>query len=192
MFENIDLKIERPKVNDLQEIHQLFSITVNNNFKQEALSDQSGSLQESIVEGLVKLLKQDFKSQGKKEFHLIAKSQDLIIGIIAFGKPNPIILEHLNFDSAKTPEIKSVYVLPDFQNKGIGNLLLGNILKCLRKRNYGAFCLDSGYINAQRYWTRKLGAPTRILDQYWTPKNHHMIWQVNMEDNKALSKLLNK
>ena len=181
----MNIKVTRPHINDLDNIHQLFSLTIENNFHEEKISDPSGSFQKSIVNDLVNTLKKDYKSNGKDEFHLIAKNEDMIIGIIAFGSINSIIIENTKLGSLTTiPELKSVYVLPNFQNTGIGNILLKNIVKCLIEKGYKEFCLDSGYTNAQRYWKKKFGAPTYILDQYWTPKNDHMIWHVKIDTIK--------
>jgi len=178
----MDIHIVRPKEEDFNQIHQLYSITVKNNFQQEGILDSPKGLIESVIEGLIKLLKQDFDSNGKEEYHLIAKNKDTIVGTIAYGKPNQIILDNLKLNSSKTPEIKSVYILPEFQNKGIGSLLFKNILTHLSKNGIKDFCLDSGYRNAQQFWKRKLGDPSFILDKYWTFENHHMIWQVQIEE----------
>ena len=181
------LKIQRPNISNLHEIQNLFSITIQNNFHQEKISDPTGILKEDLVNDLVKTLKKDFESQGNNEFHLIARNSEMIIGVIAFGQPNQIIKDRNPIDLLNTPEIKSVYVHPEFQNTGIGNLLLKNILKRLAEKGYKEFCLDSGYINAQRYWKRKFGTPIKILENYWAPNSHHMIWHVKFEELKGFS-----
>lgn len=178
----MNIKVIRPNIDDFIEIHNLFKVTIGNNFHQEKIQDPTGTLKESVVNGLVKTLKDDFESNGKNEYHLVAKNQDTIIGIIAFGKPNQIIIDNLKLKSSNTPELKSVYVLPTFQNCGVGNLLLKNILNSLKEKGCIDFCLDSGYINAQRFWRKKLGPPIKTLDKYWTPKNHHMIWYVKIDN----------
>jgi len=178
---NMDIKIVRPKKEDVDQIHHLFIKTVKNNFQQEEILDSSGDLIEGVIEDLLKVLKQDLDNDGENEYHLIAKANDEIIGTIACGKPNQIILENIKLDLSKTPEIKSVYILPKFQGKRIGRLLFNNILTHLDKNGVKAFCLDSGYHNAQKFWKRKLGDPICTLPEYWTPNHHHMIWYSEIE-----------
>lgn len=177
----MDIQILRPQPFEIKEIQQLFEKTVLNNFKQENL--------ESIIEGayklvdeLVSLLKFDFETHGKREFFLVAKVQNKIVGTIAYGKPNPSITENLKFDFNIIPEIKAVYVLPEYQSKGIGSQLFQQILSLLKENNIDKFCLDSGFKNAQRYWTNKLGKPICTLKNYWAKDVDHMIWMKKLNE----------
>lgn len=184
----MDVIISRPYFGDFDAINKLFSVTVENNFLEEQIADPNGKLLANIISDLSETIKKDFETMGKSEFHLVAKISDSIIGVIAFGKPNQIIVDNVDLDFINTPEIKSVYVLPIFQNMGVGNLLLRSILNRLTEKGYKQFCLDSGYKNAQRYWKRKFGKPIKTLTDYWGPNGHHMIWYVKLENAEELSK----
>jgi GNAT superfamily N-acetyltransferase len=79
-------------------------------------------------------------------------------------------------------EIGTVFVHPDYQNKGIGSMLLNLIFIELKKNNIKEFCLDSGYKNAQKTWINKFGAPEYHLKSYWGQDADHMVWRVSVED----------
>lgn len=56
-------------------------------------------------------------------------------------------------------EVGKVFVHPDYQRNGVGNLLLKEIYDELQKKGIEEFCLDSGYNRAQRIWKKKFGDP---------------------------------
>ena len=177
--------IRRPILEDIPEINELFSITVTNNFKEEGIFNTQKEDAIFEAEALMKNLKLSFDSNNKTEHYLIACNPNKILGTIAYGTANARIKEHLNIDYTNTPEIKSVYILPDYQNQGIGSLLFEEMLKLLRRENIHDFCLDSGYKKAKQYWTKKLGAPICILEKYWSEKSDHMIWYAQLEKKNS-------
>jgi len=73
--------------------------------------------------------------------------------------------------------IGHIAVHPDYQNRGIGTVLLQKMLLTLENRRVPSFCLDSGYKQAQMIWQKKFGQPDIVLENYWGTNNHHMIWK---------------
>lgn len=79
-------------------------------------------------------------------------------------------------------EIGTVFVKPDYQGQGIGNLLLNAMYLTLQSRGIEEFCLDSGYVNAQKIWKGKFGEPDYLLENYWGEGYPHMIWRKRISD----------
>ena len=168
--------IRPPQTKDLQQIHEIFSVTIKDNFKAEGITDPSDEMANTEIEVLKSTLKKYFDSKGTEERFLIAATQGKVLGTIAYGKPGQLILENYKIDHSNTPEVKSVYVLPDYQNKGIGKCLFQAILKVLEQNAIKNFCLDSGYKRAQLYWKKRLGNPSCIVPDYWGEDHYHLIW----------------
>lgn len=171
-----EIVVKRPKAEDIVSIKVLLEITINNTFVAEQISGDNQAKIEREIENHLKALQRDLASNGKDECFLIARNESEIVGIIAFGKPNRIILANLDFDSESKPEIKCAYVHPDFQRQGIGGMLFDKIMYELHRRGTTHFCLDSGYKRAQKFWANRLGPPSVILPDYFGPGAHHMIW----------------
>jgi len=169
-------KIRKPKIDEIKEIDELFTKTVKDNFKEERVIDPVNKLVNEVIEDLRNNLRLYFDPKNTEEYYLIASSQEKIIGVIAYGKPSKLIYENMKINNKFTPEIKSVYILPNYQNKGVGRILFRKILEVLEENAFKEFCLDSGYKRAQYYWGKLLGNPKIILNDYWNKGNHHMIW----------------
>lgn len=174
-------KIQKPKKEDLNQIDELFEITIRDTFSKEKIVDPLNEDANSEIKVLKNALRIYLAPNSTKGVFLIAKSENKVLGTIAYGKPNHLIQENLKINNVNTPEIKSVYVLPDYQNKGIGTQLFQKILITLKENNIKDFCLDSGYKRAQLYWKKKLGTPQCILKDYWSKGNDHMIWHCRLE-----------
>jgi GNAT superfamily N-acetyltransferase len=74
-------------------------------------------------------------------------------------------------------EVGTVFVHPDYQKQGIGNLLLNVMVLTFQNKGIEEFCLDSGYTNAQKIWKKKFGEPDYLLEYFWGKGYHHMIWR---------------
>lgn len=57
-----------------------------------------------------------------------------VIGTIAIRKID---------DEKRVVELKRMFVLPEFQGKGCGRLLLEHAVKCAREQEYQKICLDT-------------------------------------------------
>jgi len=113
---------------------------------------------------------------------LIARFKGKIVGVIAFGPCGDIINECSEGKYEDVGEIGTAFVLPGYQNKGIGTLLLNSMYITLISRNIEAFCLDSGYTKAKQVWSKKLGEPNIVMKDYWGEGFDHFIWYRKIED----------
>jgi len=177
----MECKVRKPQKEDIHQIEELFALTIKDNFKEEGIIDPLGKDANKEIDALKKAIRNYFESNKAENFFLIASYGNEILGTIAYGEPNNLIYENLKIDYKNVPEIKSVYILPKYQNRGIGTLLLGEILVVLKENQVKYFCLDSGYKKAQNYWRKRLGKPSHILNEYWGKESHHMIWHCNVE-----------
>ncbi len=176
----MNISIVRPQANDKKEICNLFKITIKNAFEQEGIGSYSKDIKKE-VENQYNRLNQDFKSQGKSIYYLVAKTNSQIVGTIARSQPDKIIRENFKLILNNIPAIASVYVLPQFQGKRIGTLLFNHMLKYFKQKNIEEFVMDSGYKKAQHFWIKKVGKPTILLKDYWNKNSHHMIWHIKLK-----------
>lgn len=176
----MDIFITRPQTEDTEEIYNLFKIVIADAFKQDGIDDNNGIQEE--VEKQSGFLDQDFKSHGNDVFFLIARTEKQIVGTIAYSKANHLIKDSLKIDLQNVPEITTVYILPEFQGKGIGSLLFNAILISLLHKNVDEICLDGGYKKSQSYWIKKLGNPTVILKDHWGKGLDHLVWHCKLKD----------
>lgn len=174
----MDLQIRRPQETDFRAIKQLLYMTIEKAFQEEGIFNDQFVQDE--VNGLLAYLKKDFQSGGLDEYFLVGFVANQMVGIIAHGKPNPIIETHLKYDVANTREIKSVYILPAFQRNGIGSLLFQRIIEILQYNQVAYYCLDCGFKQSQVYWQQQLGTPQLILKNYWGVGAHHHIWYLEL------------
>lgn len=173
--------ITRPKKEDEQEILNLFETTIKKAFIDEGIEEDEQGMKDEI-ESKKQSLNQDFKTNGKERYFLIAKSKDRIVGTISFGKSNDLINQITKNDYKNIWEIATVYVLPEFQGKSIGKKLFNSIILSIMARGIEEFCLDSGYKKARDHWTKKLGEPTIVEKNFWGKNAHHMIWKRKIEN----------
>ena len=170
------LEIQRPKHEQLEEIGNLFEITIKHTFEKESIHDPLFEEITKIVQGLKDTLKRDLDSKGKEEYFLIAILDQQVVGTIAYGPPNSMITENVEGIDSVAPEVKCVYILPSMQGMGVGSFLFEKIKEVLTGQKIDNFYLDSGYKLAQAFWQRKLGTADIILKDFWGLNNSHMIW----------------
>lgn len=175
----MNFRIVRPQAGDIEKIRALLLNTISDTFQKEKIS-ATEEIQTELENQMISL-ERYFNNTEQSAFYLIAKYQDEVIGTIGYGQPNNIILEHIELDSKTVPEIKSVYVAPQYQNKGVGTALLESIKKELINKKVKRFCLDCGYSGSQKYWQKKLGEPQRVLKDYWSDGSHHMVWLMDVK-----------
>lgn len=174
------MEITRPTKDDLIEIENLFSETIENTFKHEKINLSHAADIEPEIKNNIRFLEIDFNSCGKDEYFLIAKIENKIVGTIAFGSVNEIIRSNLDIGLINIPEIKSAYILPNYQSLGVGSKLFKEILKKLCVNKIENFCLDCGYKSSQGFWIQKIGEPTVVLEHYFGKDAHHMIWKCDI------------
>jgi N-acetylglutamate synthase-like GNAT family acetyltransferase len=177
----IDIEIRRPKIKDIKQVNEFFITVIVDTFNKEGIGDLVDDLANEI-EIKEKYLESDLESNGEKRYFLIALDGDKIIGSIEFGPASDLISDHTNGDSKELIEVGTVFVHPDYQRNGVGNLLLKNMFLTLKNKGIDEFYLDSGYRNAQKIWRKKFGEPDRWLKDYWGKEFDHLIWKIRVSD----------
>ncbi len=169
--------IRRPRIEDEEELKQFFNIVITDTFAREGLAEMVEDIKNEI-EMKKKYLKADFDSNGEQRYFLIALDQDKIIGTIEYGAASELITSCTNGALKELIEVGTVFVRPDYQRKGIGNLLFNAVVLTLQQKGIAEFCLDSGYTSAQKIWKKKFGEPDFLLKDYWGEGFDHMIWRL--------------
>ncbi|MFJ7638484.1 GNAT family N-acetyltransferase [Peribacillus sp. NPDC097225] len=161
----LNLEIRRPRTEDIKELNQFFRTVITDIFIKEGIGDKLEDI-ENEIEAKKTYLESDLESNGEKRFFLIALDGDKIIGTIEYGAASDLISKCTDNALKNLNEVGTVFVDPDYQRKGIGNLLLNKIYLTLHNKGIEEFCLDSGYISAQKIWKKKYGDPDYFLENY--------------------------
>jgi GNAT superfamily N-acetyltransferase len=177
----IKVEIRRPRIEYIKELHSLFRIVITDTFIKEGIGEKLKDLNDEI-EGKEKYLESDFESNGEKRYFLIALCGNKIIGSIEYGPASNLICKITNNAFKELVEVGTVFVHPDYQRMGVGNLLLNKMYSTLKSKGIEEFCLDSGYKIAQKIWKRKFGEPDYLLEDYWDKGSDHMIWRIRVSD----------
>ncbi|MFJ7831819.1 GNAT family N-acetyltransferase [Peribacillus sp. NPDC097284] len=158
----LNLEIRRPRTEDIKELNQFFRTVITDIFIKEGIGDKLEDI-ENEIEAKKTYLESDLESNSEKRFFLIALDGDKIIGTIEYGAASDLISKCTDNALKNLNEVGTVFVDPDYQRKGIGNLLLNKIYLTLHNKGIEEFCLDSGYISAQKIWKKKYGDPDYFL-----------------------------
>jgi ribosomal protein S18 acetylase RimI-like enzyme len=175
------VEIRRPEIEDIKELHSLFSIVITDTFNKEGIGEKLNDINDE-VEVKEKYLASDLESKGEKRYFLIALEGNKIIGSIESGPASDFICDCTDNTFKELVEVGTVFVHPDYQRMGVGNSLLDAMYAALKNKGIEEFCLDSGYISAQKIWKKKFGDPDYLLKDYWDKGNDHMIWKVRTGD----------
>lgn len=176
-----EIEISRPKFEDIELINNFFEIVIRHTFERNGISDLVDTIDEEI-EDKRRILNQDMESDGANRYLLIAKREEKIVGSVEYGPPNERIISCTDGELKELVEIGTVFVHPDYQNKGIGSRMLNLIFVELEKNGIEEFCFDSGYKSAQKIWINKFGNPEYHLDDYWGEDEDHMVWRISVKD----------
>lgn len=177
----IDVIVRRPKLEEIEQLNEFFRIVIVDTFKKEGIGHLVDDLADEI-EMKEKYLETDLESNGEKRYFLIALVGDKIIGSIEYGPASDLIKNQAKGDLEELIEVGTVFVHPDYQRNGVGNLLLKNMFFTLKYKGIDEFYLDSGYRNAQKIWQKKFGEPDYWLKDHWDKGFDHMIWKIRVRD----------
>lgn len=177
----LNVKIRRPRNEEIKQLNQFFRIVITDTFTKEGIGEKLEDIKAEI-EVKEKYLESDFESNGERRYFLIALDGDKIIGSIECGPASDLIRNCTNNAFNELIEVGTVFVHPDYQRNGIGNLLLNSMYFTLQNKGVEEFCLDSGYINAQKIWQGKFGQPDYLLKDYWGEGYDHMIWRIKVRE----------
>ncbi len=173
--------IRRPRIDDLEGLHHFFRIVITDTFAKEGLTDLLDEIEKEI-EDKIKYLNIDFESNGDNRFFFIALDNDQVIGTIEYGPASKLINDCTDGELKELVEVGTVFVRPNYQRHGIGNLLLNVMYLTLQNKGIDEFCLDSGYTNAQKIWKKKFGEPDYLFEDFWGEGYDHMIWRRRIND----------
>ncbi|MGQ3480222.1 GNAT family N-acetyltransferase [Paenibacillus sp. TY11] len=176
-----NVEIRRPEVKDIEKLNELFRIVITDTFATEGIGNKLADIEDEIETKRV-YLESDFESHGEQRYFLIAVDGNQIIGSIEYGPASELISKSTNYRFKKLCEVGTVFVHPNYQKMGVGNLLLGTMYLALQNREVEEFCLDSGYRTAQKIWKKKFGTPDYLLKDYWGEGYDHMIWRIKVKD----------
>lgn len=141
-----NVNIRRPNSDDLDELHLFFRLVITDTFKNEGLSQLLDDI-ENEIKTKKQYLKNDLESNGESRYFLLAidTSNDKIIGTIEIGPASTLINSCTDSVLKDLYEIGTVFILPEYQRKGVGSLLLNTMYLTLLSRGITECCLDSGY-----------------------------------------------
>ncbi|MBB6479347.1 GNAT family N-acetyltransferase [Spirochaeta isovalerica] len=163
----VPIEKDRPALEDF------FRQTITDTFFRNNINDPAGIEEE---------VKHQLETFDSREDMLTARLGDRIVGTIACGRQNRSVSSNIDRELRELPEIKGVYVHPEYQSAGIGSFLWKTMITRLHDRGVPEACLDSGYKLSQEYWKRMIGAPDIIMKDYWGKGEDQMIWFFLIED----------
>lgn len=175
------LRISNSTQDDIKSVCQVFETSIPDAFEKEEL----GLLKENIhreIEHKKHLLDSSLNFTGSSTYFLIAKLDETVVGTISFGSCGEDIKKCTDNQLDDIGEMGSLYILPDYQDQGVGSELINAMVAYLSKQGIYQFCLDSGYKRAQKRWLRKFGEPYKVVKDYWGPDFDHMIWLCKVKD----------
>ncbi len=133
------LEIRKPHADEIKRIAKVYYLSWHETFD---------SLTPSLAERKTpeKCLKQ-WKEyyEGKKSIILVACKRDKIIGVVYAGKKKCCSASFKKYDA----EIYKLYVLPQYQGKGIGSALFNAVLAKLRSLDFKKVMLKSVALNSK-------------------------------------------
>ncbi|MEK4979326.1 GNAT family N-acetyltransferase [Bacillus sp. FSL K6-6540] len=175
------VEIRRPNPSDTKAMEHFFRVVITDTFAKEGLADLSEDVEQEI-ETKKRCLNADIATNGEQRYFLIGLIDNSVVSSIEFGPSNALIRKSSNGVLRDVVEIGTVFVHPDYQQQGIGSLMLHIMYLTLLNKGITEFCLDSGYTRAQKVWKKKLGEPDYVLQDHWGRGVDHMIWRRRMTD----------
>jgi GNAT superfamily N-acetyltransferase len=166
------MKFRRVEKKDFDETSRLFTLCLTDLLERENLIEKE--LLETEIFRLQQTVQESFSNPAAPFF--VAEKNGQIAGTIALNKPGPVIASAIDVKPGSL-EVACVYVHPEFQRQGVGTFLFQQVLQQLNQAGHCRYYLDAGFSSSQRYWLKRLGAPSRVLKDYWGPGKHHLIWQ---------------
>jgi GNAT superfamily N-acetyltransferase len=177
----MDAIIERPKTNERQEIRALFDVVIKHTFALENAVDEV-ELMDELIADQQDLIDLDFKIDGQDCFFLVARLNGKIVGTICHRPCSDVIIDCAGKQAALMVEIGSMYILPQYQGKGIAKQLLNAMYETLAQKGIDEFWLDSGYTVAKKVWAKVFGEPSIIMKDYWGEGIDHHLWYRKLDE----------
>lgn len=166
---------------DIKSTVQVFETSIPDAFEKEGLGLSKEVIHREI-EHKKYLLDASLDPTDSDTYFIITKLKETVIGTISFGSCGEDIIKCTENRLDDIGELGSLFVLPCYQDQGVGSALINAMVAHLYKQGIGQFCLDSGYKRAQKRWLRKFGEPYKVVKDYWGPDYDHMIWLCKVID----------
>lgn len=176
-----DLIISNLNQTERESAYQVFETSIPDAFEKEGLASLKEDINSEITHKKHMLDVSLGLSNSEIRF-FAAKLEGHVIGTISFGPCSEDIRKFTDNHLNNIGELGSLYILPNYQNQGVGSALINGVIMYLYKQGIKKFCLDSGYKRAQERWLRKFGEPYKVLKDYWGPGSDHMIWLCGIEE----------
>ena len=169
--------IMKPTIEDVEALEALFESVIPHTFVKEGLPSDHEAVGEELISK-----KDQLKSylEGDASFYFIWKENGQVLGTIWYGEANHLIEEGAKGALRGLGEVGTVFVLPEYQGRGIGGKLVAHMLKALKDSGIKECVLDSGYTHAQKVWIYKFGQPDYLMKDQWGEGYDHMIWKIKL------------
>lgn len=177
----LEIKIDIADPSDQDEIRQILATTIRDTFEQEKIILAYPNEIEDEIKSVFSTFLDSLPRPQKATGFWVARIDGRIVGTAALGTPNEIIRNHFEQELWQLPELKSVYVLPNFQRLGLGKTLFQTCLENLRRNQVDEFFLAGGYSGSIVYWEKILGLPSLVLKDHWGPQQDHTIWRCQVD-----------
>ena len=172
---NIRIQIRPLKIGDVSELKKLFEKTIYEIFERNNIEDKK-ELEQEINDKIFKVFKSIIEEESSSNFY-VAEKENTIIGIAGLSLINSDIESYIEINE-NAYELGTVYVLPEFQRKGIGSLLINTVIENIKNLGIHEFYLDCGYRTSQSYWIEKFGKPYINIENKFGKNQDYMIWKV--------------
>ena len=144
--------IVKPTNKDLESGYDLFQRTVRDAFEQEGLGDLEAEIAAEI-ECKQTLLRCALENPEPDVHFLVAKIDDTVIGTVSYGPCGKDIRRCTKNQLKEIGEVGSLYVLPEYQGRGVGSALIEAMIRYLHELGL-VFCLI--WPSMPRKWLSKL------------------------------------
>ncbi|OJV66498.1 MAG: hypothetical protein BGO41_03475 [Clostridiales bacterium 38-18] len=173
-------QIVRPQRDDQEAMNDLIIRVLKDNWTRNQLDDLEDDLKDEIKTKL-RFVSEDLLGILGARYFIVAKEGDKIVGIAEHGPANDTIRSCNSEELNALQEVGTVFVLPEYQGKGVGKALMSAMQNRLSNIGESFFCIDSGYKTAQGVWIHLYGEPTFLLRDYWGQGIDHMVWMVKLK-----------
>lgn len=173
--------IRKPVLKDVIQLNHLFKESIAKAFEADGYGDEIDEIEGEIHIKMKKLM--DFIQHPQEESaYLIAEHEGCVVGAISFGEIGHVTHENVPNDFPSEGELGSMYILPEFQGRGIASQMIDAMLKELINMGIKYVSFDSGFKPAQQKWCKKFGEPFKIVKNYWAEGVDLYIWLIHLEN----------
>jgi len=172
---NNGIQIKPLRIDDISHLKNLFEKTISEIFERNNIKDKI-ELEHEINDKIDKVFKSVLEEESIARFFVVEK-ENTIVGIAGFSLINNDIRSNIE-NNENAYELGTVYILPEFQRKGIGSLLINTVLENIKNMGIHEFYLDCGYRTSQPYWIEKFGKPYINIENKFGKNQDYMIWKV--------------